>query len=543
MVQKSISSSNRIFWYIRRLARMDVHELVHRLKELVWISIDYVYFNYIVNAKNSKKVYIDAPALAEFLRNYQNEIEQELPYGAYSGRHVPEPRFYKFLKLSQIELRQHWETQRFNDLVHLALIGDQHGVLTTLKRFSVDHPVLQSEAYVSTMECAIRVINLFAALNLLKKEGGISKELEMVSRHFFRVNRNLINHRISQYSSRGNHTLFEYAGLIVAFRALGQTSKSQRASCLFWKEFDAQVANDGSGIEQSTAYHAFNMDITILVQEFLCSNDDLEHKRAKGLSFTRDFMTDEGAVVRFGDSDNSVLFTRPIIAETKKCNVVDFTRVYSTGGFAVIRRGRWRILVKFGHLGNPPLFAHAHYDFLSVCILLDGVLYNLDSTTYLYRNPVRSQVRSSEYHSMPTAGEDDLVQLSEFMWDKSAAGSLDVQDTSGDIWDFAFSYLRSDGVELKRKISLSNNVLRFVDSCVSPHNTPLVHQVRWLFSKSSSPNYEIYLSDGKTRTREASLKHLTLAYSHIYGRVDPNGAYIVDAKSLHGLPICTEFRS
>jgi hypothetical protein len=453
-----------IKWYVSRLKKMSLIELLHRFSESLFYIKDC--FKYQSGWRKSDQklcvttlsTQLGATVLADKLQIlglYPDEFPLiTLPF----DNNV----FFKQLNLdSDFDIRMYWESQRFNNLLVLSLQNtSQKSITQKLESWMDDNRPLKGVNYISTMECAIRCINLYAALCVINHRGHISDRLLRLSQTFFSVNYVLISNRISKFSSRGNHTLFEYAGLTVCALVIAPKKKEYwLGKCL--SEFDYQTLNDGAGVEQSTAYHLFNVEVTWFIQNYFSTEKQKALKLVDAMSFCADFWV-KNKLVRVGDSDSSVLFSRVFITNELNTLMVKpkLKSLYSDCGLISFKNEKLQVYFKYGSLGLAPLFGHGHYDFLSL-ILLDnkGEFITADAQTYLYNTSKRNQYRSSCYHSMPISGLDDIKQVNKFSWAHDASAKLVVTNSE---W-IAGVYQRSDGSVIKRSVKLGDERLIVVD--------------------------------------------------------------------------------
>lgn len=442
---------------------MSVMELVYRLSEGCFCIFDLVYFSFFTNSSSiksgklevSRNIGTDSLEFKyEIIKLFSKTSDLTLPFN--------NNLFFKRVILTKnFDLRLYWESQRFNDLIICAIRNEPDIIFSKLTAWNENNPPLRGCNYISTMECAIRCINLHAAMSILKASGSLHDNLTRTAATFFYVNYRLIKHRISKFSSRGNHTLFEYAGLVVCSYTLGLASKSYWLD-KFFSELRFQVNGDGSGIEQSTGYHLFNLDLAYFISSYFSSESVKSDLFDSAVNFSSHFFHKD-SLVRFGDCDSSVLLTRVFVTESinKQNHIMHPVVNFPDTGLVIMNCNHFKAILKYGALGMSPLYGHGHYDFLSICLLTpDGELITADSQTYLYNFSLRKEFRSSLYHSMPTVGEDDVKQGSYFSWENNAQGKLLYFDN-----DCLYAeYRRYDEKKLSRMLIRYENHLIIIDS-------------------------------------------------------------------------------
>jgi hypothetical protein len=508
-----------IKWYVSRLRKMSLIELGHRIIESLLYFKDCLIYKKgwsETNCKNHKNLF--SSPLGDKLLDHQNWVSE-----MYSFQHPPKDLlfdnrvFFKQLQLNEnFDIREYWESQRFNDLLIFAINDNAEAkVFQALESWMQENKPLKGLNYISTMECAIRCVNLYGALCILNERGNISKELLKASYTFFSVNYRLIKNRISKYSSRGNHTLFEYAGLVVcSIVAAPEKKKYWVNKCL--NEFDYQTLDDGSGVEQSTAYHLFNIEITWLIESYFTDNATNATKLTQAMLFCADFWTGE-QLIRIGDSDSSILFSRALIKDklTALKTQARQKNIYPNCGIVSFKNKNLQGYFKYGSLGLAPLFGHGHYDFLSLILLdEDGNFITADAQTYLYNTDRRSDFRSSKYHSMPVNGQDDIKQISKFSWERDSAGEL--ESDNGD-WISAH-YKRADGTIINRSFKLITKKLIVVDQLIGSDKSLVT---KWLVLNKEEC-FHFYIIDANKTINKLLPSKFKLDASEQYNKLEYN---------------------
>lgn len=509
-----------ISWYYKRLKKMSLYEISHRFFESGICVMDKIKYR---NGWPEKQGTINTELLNSnlgySLRDRSDKILSIYPksYSIVDFSFDNEVFFKRLSLTSDFDIRLYWESQRFNELLALALYNHNQGseqLYVALIRWMDSNKPLTGVNYISTMECSIRCINLYAALCVLEVEGGVSSELSALSKVFFLVNYSLIKNRLSLFSSRGNHTLFEYAGLVVCASII----KPKKLN--YWldkcvSEFNFQVLDDGAGIEQTTGYHLFNIELQWFIEHFFISQTKKSNKLELALNFISVFIQDN-KIVRIGDSDSSVLFSKPFVEEILSANDgANFeVKTFNKSGITVLKNKKLTCYFKYGGLGLAPLFGHGHYDFLSINLFNEsGQLITSDAQTYLYNNINRNKYRSSAYHSMPFCGEDDIKQLSPFSW---AENRTAVKISNEDDWVVA-EYTRNDGNVIKRSVKLTDDYLLIVDDLLVCTNGNELSS-RWLIEARAQCFNFFSIVEGELQAIKPNVTKLDK--SSIYGKSD-----------------------
>lgn len=473
---------NSLRWYIKRLGVMKPAEVVHRIGE--FMALKQTQFQYSIRSGCAADVVINTerhafcvakasqlPELPWFFEPSQQEIndllagkghalgfewnwrpQESVWHKAPDTKNVWPKKFFGALNYREGnpygDVRVAWEPSRLQQLVALALLaerrpemGNQAVILLEQQFLSWidDNPPLAGIHYVSAMECALRIVVVCHALDMVRNKLNEPERvwpalLRMVDSHV-----RLIEKRLSLYSSVGNHTMAECAGLIYAGMLFPELDGAER-----WKklglsimegEMNHQILRDGGGAEQAFWYQLSVLDLCGLVLELL------KHHKAKisahfetaiirGRKFLCAFSDTPDHLPRIGDSDSAFAFSphlRLTWSEAESAdNVVSFTDV----GYTLIRRcnsEELRLLFDHGPLGMAPSHAHGHADALSITLSVDGRDLLIDPGTYAYTAAPewRAYFRGSRAHNTVTVdGRDQARQETAFLWSKPYCANL-----------------------------------------------------------------------------------------------------------------------
>jgi len=362
-----------------------------------------------------------------------------------------------------------WEPARLQGLVSLALLSDHDPNLQAravelleqvLASFTRDNPPLAGAHYLSAMECALRLIAVCHALDMMRgalQQGATtwSRLLCLIESHA-----SFIERRLSRHSAAGNHSIAECAGLVYAgllfpehpraalWRSLGLELLAEQVA---W-----QVMPDGGGIEQAVWYHLFVVDLLGLVEALLRARGErvplpISAALARGRAFLCALGDSPEKLPPIGDGDGGFALTSHLRISFASCErrpteVVTFAHA----GYTVCRPSAapgLRVVIDHGPLGMAPSFGHGHADALSVTVTADGADLLIDPGTYGYNQGAawRRYFRSTRAHNTVTVdGQDQAEQESTFMW--SRPYSAQVVESSGATHDRAAQILmRHDG--------------------------------------------------------------------------------------------------
>ncbi len=364
------------------------------------------------------------------------------------------------------DVRVLWEPARLQGLVDLGLLA-QHDPRTAdraaqlfcdvLSSWIRDNPYLAGAHYASAMECALRLIAVCHAVDLLReplqrRQGIGSDFVWLVESHA-----SLICRRLSRHSSSGNHSIAECAGLIYAGLVLREHPSASEwrdvGTALLQTEASRQVLPDGGGIEQAFWYQLFIIDLLGLVQELLASRYRpvpvaISSAVARGRQFLQAFGAAPQDLPAIGDGDGGYALTRhlrisfPAATAQAAAQEVCFPHSGYTL-FQVLRPRSVRVIVDHGPLGMAPAFGHGHADALSVTATVDGTHFLVDTGTHAYNQgrEWRRYFRGTRAHNtVMVDGRDQAQQDGAFLW--SSPFTARVVDRTG-----RHLLIRHDGYE------------------------------------------------------------------------------------------------
>lgn len=478
----------RLAWYLRRLMKMNFLELVYRFYELFMCYFDRFFLKPPVIKCSNASINVSS-VVADFIKDEVSEISSfyQLKSSEKISRIISNYQGKFFREISHdADLRELWEYQRFNDIYesyfNTPFKNRDRFLSDYILNWNRSNKLLTGVGYISTMECAIRCINLYSLFCYHYKYGDCTSRVSQLCMEFFISNEVIIRHRISRFSSRGNHTLFEYAGIAVCNRALGRIKEYQCYSNKAVAEYEYQLLDDGSGIEYSSHYHAFNVDcyIFLLLIGDKVNRNDIRKRISSEVEYLSSLSVNSN-IVRIADSDSSRLIYRIILTSLLEGSTLHGRINFENAGQLVYRSEGLSFVIRYGELGMKPLCGHGHYDFLSLCIFTNQGLVTSDAITYKYNHLTRRQFRSSQYHSMPKVGKDHLIQTSNFMWSGSDTGQHLLHKTFDGFNMDLFSYYNSvEQKRIYRAILYSNVCIIVIDMLSKLGNNDSALQVDWL---------------------------------------------------------------
>lgn len=354
------------------------------------------------------------------------------------------------------DIRVAWEPARLQQLVALALLTQDGSadkadagaaqIAAQLRSWVGNNPPFRGIHYISVMECALRLIAVCHALDLVRnhlpdRDAVWAGLLEIVTGHAA-----LIERRLSLYSSRGNHTIAECAGLIYAGILFHEHPKATR-----WRrkglevlagEATHQVLGDGGGIERALHYHRFVIDLLGLVDALLAHRNmerpaEIVSALDRGRHFLAAVTLPDGETLPVGDGDGGYALSRHLRWKAVEDVAPESTTHFPETGYSVLRAdgGKTAVLFDHGPLGMAPSFGHAHADALSVALYCCGqpVLADAGTFTYTGESIWRRYFRSTAAHNTVCVGRrDQAVQETAFQWSAPHRCRLIGSDRSDD---------------------------------------------------------------------------------------------------------------
>lgn len=309
-----------------------------------------------------------------------------------------------------------WTRSRLQQMVSLGLItqhsGDEDarnraaGMISGILHSWVSaNPWLMGIHFQSTMECALRVVSSCHAFDLARKYLQHDKPawqdlLYLVHSHAY-----LIERRLCLYSSSGNHTIGECAGLIYAGALFEELPGSQRWLSIglqnLEREAGEQIDADGGNREQSFRYLAMITDLcglvtTLLKHQARTVPSGIEQAWKRGCGFLQAFADSPDDLPAVGDSDDGYALSSFLRLSWQNSNQTSiahagYLQLFPVSGYSRIDGGNKHGTMCFRHgaLGTAAGFGHGHADALSVWWNIDGRRLLADPGTYLYEGDPR----------------------------------------------------------------------------------------------------------------------------------------------------------
>ncbi|MRX27155.1 heparinase II/III family protein [Kangiella sp. HZ709] len=297
-----------------------------------------------------------------------------------------------------------WEKSRLQWLVEKALLctngeWDINDVYSHLKLWSDQNTFLKGVNWISSMEVAIRLVNLAFVYLLVKanEHHDLNSLLEqLIAKHDVYLE---LYPEISDIP--GNHYLATEVGKIVV-SYLKQQSYSEK---VFNELLIQQFPNDGVQLEYSTVYHRLCVDLAVIGYLFI-SFDDMEKEVSERINRLVNSLSlisskkgllpifgdsDSGQVLNFGQSSRSCnlyfdwrsketahtiysavleqIGMRAIPKLTEEPSQKPFQELYP---FLIMTKDSYKAVIRYGKAGLKERAPHDHDDMLSFWLFKGG---------------------------------------------------------------------------------------------------------------------------------------------------------------------------
>lgn len=382
------------------------------------------------------------------------------------------------------DARINWELNRHRQFVRLAMAYASTGdaeFLDTLSAQFTDwveaNPFLIGISWTSPMEIAIRSLSWMYTVAFLRqgrREARVDTLTAALLTGVANMTAYLLKH-YSRYSSANNHLLVEMLAIGTAGLCFGRDEWSALALETLDRELYLQNSPDGVNLEMSLHYHAFVMEVYLLMIHSLRTIGRREPSGwtdmlGKMASFVAHSIVADGVTCAFGDDDeghiadfstgsfdyyryilqlSSLILGRRYDAFdnvsptlTHMFAAADIERMhtmplydtsagqtFAEGGYSFLRSPGGSVFVGVDHapLGFGSIAAHGHADALSFQLYADGKPLLIDPGTYIYHInlDMRNAFRSTLNHNTLTINDVEQSQmLGAFLWGEKAVTEL-----------------------------------------------------------------------------------------------------------------------
>ena len=344
------------------------------------------------------------------------------------------------------DIRVAWEPSRLQQLVSLALLAKDpvHREKATdlferlLLSWVAENPPYRGIHYVSSMECALRLLSVCHAIDIIRPHLKAPAEIWPAVLALVDSHASLIIRRLSLFSSAGNHTITECAGLIYAAELFPELSGAIRWSNvgveLLEQEASRQFFPDGGGIEQAFGYHLFITDLCNLVARLLAAKNRpsllLESIVDSAVDFLSVLFSEDWQLPNIGDNDGGYALSRHLRISYQQSKGTSLVQTFAESGYSLINdvtADNRLIVFDHGSLGMAPSYGHGHSDCLSVFWREQGESLLVDPGTFTYTGDSRwrSYFRGvSAHNTVSVDHQDQAVQQSAFIWNQAFQSDL-----------------------------------------------------------------------------------------------------------------------
>lgn len=349
-------------------------------------------------------------------------------------------------RAQRTEIRMCWELNRFHDIYTLARAffssGDEKyivGIKQLLQDWMINNPIGIGPNWISSMEAAIRMVNLTSSAQMIRNHDD--EELALLMGVMMNQHLQFVECNVSHGSSANNHVLVELMGIVYAYAFwTDQSYPLQHYLDVYTDALKLQLYPSGLHKEMSSHYHLFVAESAVHVRFAATTRNIRVPQLDDCLTRMREViyaLTTEEGICRFGDDDDGAIMrfyekgyqwdfvlsghtTNPWI------HVPNFHPTQTEGlrnfdGIWVIQKPAFRVVVDAGPHGLVPLYAHAHADDMSLYVAIHGKWVITDPGTYAYYfDPeVRQLLCSLSVHNGPLSDEEDgtyKLMSGPFMW-------------------------------------------------------------------------------------------------------------------------------
>jgi len=346
------------------------------------------------------------------------------------------------------DVRVAWEPARLQQLLGLALVAEKDAkcrdqaverLVQILESWVSENPPARGIHYLSVMECALRILSVTHALDKVRPYLEVQSPAWQAVTVLVKSHADLILGRLSLYSSTGNHTTAECAGLVYAGLLFPEMDGAWRwldkGMEILEREASHQILSDGGGIERSPWYHVQVVDLFGLVEYLLGFHDRpvpeaIVSAVRRGREYIAKLAVRPDGLPRLNDADDGFVLSPWLRISWANRRLSGPLETFPDTGMTRIlldRSGDSWLIFDHGPMGMPPLYAHAHADALSVCIELGGQPLATDPGTYMYTGGLewRQYFRGTSAHNtVQIDALDQALQATPFQWAKPCEARL-----------------------------------------------------------------------------------------------------------------------
>lgn len=338
------------------------------------------------------------------------------------------------------DIRIAWEPSR---LQHLALLAvwAEHAEASVRRRAAATveaqlvswveaNPFLKGIHYIAPAECALRVVAVCHAVDLLRPcLPGTSTVwpalLTLISGHA-----ELIRKRLSLRLATPHDTLAAAVALIYAGSLFPEMDMAERwlafGHYLLEEETPRHISHDGGGQEQGLGYLQFSTDLYGMVLALLDHRQSpVPEKIRQVFTRSREFLSEfchpaDGRLPPIGEGEHECALSAYMhFAGATKVHAPGLT-TFHLSGYSIIRgRKHEKAIFDHGPLGMAPRYTHGHADALSLFLQVGSRDVLIDPGTYTFtgREEWRRYFRGTRAHNTVTVdGLDQAIQDGPMAW-------------------------------------------------------------------------------------------------------------------------------
>ncbi|MCC2643578.1 MAG: uncharacterized protein K0S45_3991 [Nitrospira sp.] len=338
------------------------------------------------------------------------------------------------------DIRMAWEPSRLQHLLLLALLAQKAepairdravaACEAQLLSWVEANPFLTGIHYISPMECALRLLAVCYAVDLIRPwlqapERVWPAVLTMVSGHA-----EWIRKRLALRISTSHETLAAAAALIYAGSLFPEMEQAERwlafGHYLLEEETPRHISHDGGSQEQGLGYLQFSTDLFGLVLALLDHRQQpVPEKIRQVFDRSRDFLDEfrnlaDGTLPRIGDGDHETALSSCLRFPSTGTKRAFGLTTFHLSGYSIIRgRELQRAIFDHGALGMAPRYAHGHADALSLLLDVGWRDVFIDPGTYTYTGDERwrAYFRGTRAHNtVMIDGLDQALQDGPMAW-------------------------------------------------------------------------------------------------------------------------------
>ena len=318
-------------WYLNRLKKMGLPEILKRLKEHLGIYYSWIKYRnpsqwpYSRFANDGIRLtFLALPSTSlpldwTYYRIYNFGFDLTKPLDWYftGNTNVRWPNCH-YAKINYRpgnpygDVRVNWELSRLQFLPAMAAT-DEDLAKSILADWLVKNPYLHGPGYLASMEVALRWISIYWAVCLFKEQIKASLRQDLAGLAI--ASGRFIESRLSTHSSAGNHLIVEAVGLFWIGKALQKEKIGnewiEKARKILWKQVLVQLNPDGTNQEQSFWYLGFVLDALfhyILLEDRNVIPKQVLERIQKATEFVHEMILLDGSFPDYGDRDDGVVF-------------------------------------------------------------------------------------------------------------------------------------------------------------------------------------------------------------------------------------------